>query len=178
MKFAIAWVLLCLVCNHTHAQIFTQVDSEYTLGSGDTINISVYDEPDLSLTAQLSDAGTLDYPFLGRLKISGLTVSELQNLITIGLKGDYLISPKVSIGIAEYRHFFINGEVVLSGGFPFQPGLTVRKAVSLAQGFTERADEKDIYIISESDPRQKPRKATLNSPVKPGDIITVEQSFF
>ncbi|MYM65125.1 polysaccharide biosynthesis/export family protein [Pseudomaricurvus sp. HS19] len=153
--------------------------SEYTLGSGDVIGIHVFGESDLSFDeVQLSDAGTLSYPFLGELKLKGLTVGELQHKITKGLLGDYLIDPRVSITIVKYRQFFINGEVEKPGGFPFQPGLTVRKAVSLAEGFTERAAKKNIFIISDNTADQTPVRVELNTPVKPGDIITVEQSFF
>ncbi|NHO68520.1 polysaccharide export protein [Aestuariicella hydrocarbonica] len=152
--------------------------SEYTLGSGDVIRILVYGEDDLSVESQLSDAGTLSYPFLGELQLLGLTVGELQNKITQGLLGDYLIDPKVSVTILEYRQFYINGEVEKPGGFPFQPGLTIRKAVSLAEGFTERASKKNIFVVSDNDPTSTPRRVELNSPVQPGDSITIEQSFF
>jgi polysaccharide export outer membrane protein len=152
--------------------------SGYALGSGDTVRIQVYGEQDLTIEAQLSDAGTVSYPFLGELRLLGLTVGQLQDKITAGLKGDYLIDPKVTVTILEYRQFYINGEVKRPGGFPFQPGLTVSKAVSLAEGFTERASRSNIFIISDSDDTQTPRRAELNSPVKPGDIITIEQSFF
>lgn len=152
--------------------------SGYTLGSGDKIRIQVYGEDDLTIEAQLSDAGTLSYPFLGELKLLGLTVGQLQTKIIEGLKGDYLIDPKVTITILEYRQFYVNGEVKKPGGFPFQPGLTVSKAVSLAEGFTERASKANIFIISDGDTTHTPRRVTLTSPVKPGDIITIEQSFF
>ncbi|MGH1373381.1 MAG: polysaccharide biosynthesis/export family protein [Cellvibrionaceae bacterium] len=153
--------------------------SEYTLGSGDAISIHVFGEDDLSFDEiQLSDAGSLSYPFLGEIQLLGLTVGELQAKITQGLLGDYLIDPRVSVTIVGYRQFYINGEVEKPGGFSFQPGLTIRKAVSLAEGFTERAAKSNIFVISDSDASQTPRKVGLNSPVKPGDIITVEQSFF
>jgi len=152
--------------------------SEYTLGSGDHIRIQVYGESDLTVEAQLSDAGTISYPFLGELRLLGLTVGQLQKKVSDGLLGDYLIDPKVSVTILEYRQFYINGEVKNPGGFPFKPGLTVRKAVSLAQGFTERAARGNIFIISDNQTLAVPRKVGLNEPVKPGDIITIEQSFF
>ncbi len=152
--------------------------SEYTLGSGDHIRIQVYGEEDLTVEAQLSDAGTISYPFLGELRLLGLTVGQLQKKVSDGLLGDYLIDPKVSVTILEYRQFYINGEVKSPGGFPFKPGLTVRKAVSLAQGFTERAARGNVFIISDNQATSVPRKVGLNEPVKPGDIITIEQSFF
>ncbi len=152
--------------------------SSYTLGSGDQIRIQVYGEDDLTIEVRLSDAGTLSFPFLGEFKVLGLTVGGLQQYVSDGLMGDYLIDPKVSVTIVEYRQFFINGEVEKPGGFAFRPGLTVRKAISLAGGFTERASKSNVFIISDSDPTRTPRNVSLNASLTPGDIITVEQSFF
>ena len=80
--------------------------------------------------------------------------------------------------INEYRNFFINGSVEKPGGYPYIPGLTVRKAVSLAGGFKERASREKIFVISDDDRSQRARKVDLNAAVSPGDIITVEESFF
>ena len=101
--------------------------SQYQLGSGDKINISVFGENDLSLEVRLPDVGTINYPFLGEVKLVGLTAAEVEQLIYTGLKGDYLINPSVSVTITEYRPFFIDGEVKRPGGYPYQPGLTVNK---------------------------------------------------
>jgi len=173
--------LLCLFTGFFSVSVSVQAEtglSEYTLGSGDLIRIHVYGEDDLGVETLLSDAGTLSYPFLGELKVLGLTAGELQGRITQGLLGDYLIDPKVSVTILEYRQFYINGEVKMPGGFAFKPGLTVRKAVSLAQGFTERAAKGNIFVISDNDSTQTARRVDQNESVKPGDIITIEQSFF
>jgi polysaccharide export outer membrane protein len=108
----------------------------------------------------------------------GKTVSELEGLIREGLKGRYLLNPQVTVTINEYRNFFINGQVVNSGGFQYVPGLTVRKAVSIAGGFKERASKEKIFVIREDDPKQVSQKVDLNATVNPGDIVTVEESFF
>ena len=153
--------------------------SRYQLGSGDVISITVFGEEDLKLQKmRLTDAGTISYPVLGELKILGLTVGELEKVITDGLKGRYLVNPKVSVSVDEYRPFFINGQVERGGGYPFQPGLTVRKAVTLAGGFKERASKEKIFIIRDKERNAKPVKVDLDTPVHPGDIITVEESFF
>ncbi len=153
--------------------------SRYQLGTGDVISITVFGEDDLKLQKmRLTDAGTISYPVLGELKILGLTVGELERVITDGLKGRYLVNPKVSVSVDEYRPFFINGQVERGGGYPFQPGLTVRKAVTLAGGFKERASKEKIFIIRDKERNAKPVKVDLDTPVHPGDIITVEESFF
>ena len=146
----------------------------YRLATGDRVAISVYGEDDLSIDTYLSDRGTISYPFLGEVKASGLTIGGLEDLITRELKGDYLINPRVSVRILEYRKFFVNGQVKSPGGYPYQPGMTVRHAVSLAGGFTERASRNKINVIRDN----TSTRAQLNDAVRAGDTITVEESFF
>ncbi len=157
----------------------SQAYSSYQLGAGDIINIYVFGEDDLSKEKiKLTDAGTLSYPVLGELRVLGLTVGDLERMITDGLRGRYLVNPRVSVQVAEYRPFYINGMVEKPGGYPYQPGLTVRKAGSIAGGFRERASSSKMYVIRENDPTNKAEKVTMNTLINPGDIITVEESFF
>ena len=154
-------------------------DSQYQLGSGDVISINVFGEEDLSFEQiRMTDAGTFSYPFLGEVRALGKTVAEIERIIINGLKGDYLIDPKVSVSITEYRDFFVNGEVKNPGGYPFKPGLTLRKAVALAGGLTERASENKVSVIRENGNDKRTFKANMDTPIQPGDIITIEQSFF
>jgi polysaccharide export outer membrane protein len=156
----------------------TQASQDYRLGIGDKIEIVVYDEPDLGVITTLSQSGVISYPFLGDLKITGLTSKEVEQLISSGLRGSYLVDPKVSLAILQYRPFYIQGEVKLSGGYPYQPGLTLRKAISLAGGFTERASQTKISVVREKGGKRNKLAITLDDFINPGDIITVEQSFF
>ncbi|MDH3355121.1 MAG: polysaccharide export protein [Chromatiales bacterium] len=154
-----------------------ELKNSYQLGTGDLISIQVYGEDDLVLEARLGDSGSISYPFLGDLQIAGYTVREVEQIIIRGLKGGYLINPLVSVTIKEYRQFFINGEVKSPGGFPFNPGLTIRKAISLAGGFTDRAARGSIFIIHDGESHTQ-HDVDLNAPIRPGDIITIEESFF
>lgn len=153
--------------------------SNYRLGSGDVITVQVLGEDDLRRErVRLSDAATISYPILGEIRLLGKTVSELETLIRNGLAGRYLLNPQVTVTINEYRNFYVNGQVEKPGGYPFIPGLTVLKAVSLAGGFKERASKSNIFVIREDDPAQKPQRVAMNAPIHPGDILTVEESFF
>ena len=122
--------------------------------------------------------GTIQYPVLGEVRVLGLTIGDLEQRITSGLKGRYLIDPKVTVDIDEYRPFFINGEVGRPGGYPYVPGLTLLKAVTIAGGFKDRASKSKMWVIREGDPAQKREKVDMNSPIYPGDIVTIEESFF
>jgi polysaccharide export outer membrane protein len=152
--------------------------SDYRLGAGDKLVITVFNEKELSMEVLLSDAGSFLYPFLGEIVAKNRTIGELQTLLTESLKDGYLIDPKVYVSILEYRPFFVNGEVGKPGGYPYQPGLTIRKAISLAGGLTPRASLTKIYVIHENDPLGQPRLTMLDAVIVPGDIVTVDQSFF
>ena len=153
--------------------------SSYKLAAGDVISIRVLGEDDFTREKiRLTDAGTISFPTIGEIKVLGRTVGDLEAIIVAGLKGRILVNPKVSVQIDEYRPFYVNGMVDKPGGYPFQPGLTVRKAVSLAGGFKERASPSKIFVIREDDPSQKAQKVDLNTFIGPGDILTVEESFF
>ncbi|MBR9884892.1 MAG: polysaccharide export protein [Oceanospirillales bacterium] len=175
----LAHVLVLLSLSILSVNAWSAGDSQYRLGSGDVISINVFGEEDLSFEQlRMTDAGTFSYPFLGEVRALGLTAAELEQRIIKGLKGDYLIDPKVSVSILEYRDFFVNGEVKEPGGYPFKPGLTLRKAIALAGGFTERASKSKMSIIRENGNDKRTFNADLDTRIAPGDIITIEQSFF
>ncbi len=154
-------------------------NTQYKLASGDVIRINVFGELDLSFEElRLTDAGTFSYPFIGEVKAKGKTAAEIEQILVAELKGDYLIDPRVSVSVVAYREFFISGEVKDPGGYPFQPGLTLRRAVALAGGLTERASENRITIIRDQDESRTPVPATLSTSVMPGDSITIDQGFF
>ncbi len=170
-------LLWAFICSPALAQIPEL--SSYKLGSGDMITIRVLGEDDLKREkVRLSDAGTVSFPVLGEIRVRGMTVGALEDYITKGLKGRYLLNPQVNVSIEEYRNFYVNGMVEKPGGYPFSPGLTVRKAITLAGGFRERASRDKINIIRDDDPKQIARKVDMSAAVLPGDIITIEESFF
>ena len=171
-------LVLSLCSGIASAQVHAQ-DEGYTLNAGDAIRIHVYGEEDLSFQQLLvGHHGRISYPFLGELKVTGKTAAQLQQMLVDGLKPDYLIDPRISVSIVKYRPFFVNGEVKNPGGVSFQPGLTLRKAISLAGGFTERANKKEVLVIRDTDPDLEEQKVGLDYRVQPGDIFTVQDTFF
>ncbi|MDD1792075.1 polysaccharide export protein [Enterovibrio makurazakiensis] len=150
---------------------------QYVLDDGDYISINVYGEEDLSMQILLSTRGRFDYPYLGRLEAAGKSVSQLQRIIESGLRGDYLIDPKVTVNVVKFRKFYVNGEVHHPGGYDYQPGLTIGKAIAIAGGFTDRASRNDIQK-TEAKNGTTQNNVGLSQAVGPGDIIVVDQSFF
>ena len=166
-------ILLCCSGNSIAASL-----EDYKLGAGDKIKIQVFGEDDLTVESLVGEAGMISYPFLGEIKVRGLTLSGLEKYITDRLKGPYLIDPEVTVSILDYRQFYVNGHVEKPGGFSFQPGMTVRKAISLAGGFEERANKDKIFVVHGDDPNGAQLPIGLEDMIQPGDIVTVERSFF
>jgi len=153
--------------------------SDYRVDTGDRVSVTVYQEPDLSVVGVRVNAnGIISYPLLGELYVSGLTAQELHDLVKIKLLDGYLQNPSVTVSIDSYRLYFIKGEVKRPGGYSFVDGLTVAKAVALAGGFTERASQRSISLVRESDPERPLESVGTNTAIRPGDIITVGESFF
>lgn len=182
---AAVWVCLVLVLGLPGAPARAQGVplgeglSSYMLGAGDVISIRVLGEDDYTKEKiRLTDAGTIFYPVVGEIRIHGMTLGELERIITNGLKGRILVNPRVLVQIDTYRPYFITGMVKSPGSYQYQPGLTVRKAASMAGGFHERASLKKIFVIREGDKTQTPQRTDLDDSIGPGDLVTVEESFF
>ncbi|MGH1485637.1 MAG: polysaccharide biosynthesis/export family protein [Cellvibrionaceae bacterium] len=154
----------------------TALQGEYLLGVGDIVRIQVFGEPDLTMNVQLTELGVFTYPYLGELSIIGRSVADVQKMLTEALDGDFLVDPKVSVTVESYREIFVGGEVSQSGSFPYQPGLTVGKAIFLAGGFTERSSKRRVKVQSEGE--EKSKRVSLDYMLKPGDIVTVSRRFF
>lgn len=155
-----------------------KTDQRYRLSSDDVISINVFGEPDLSLqSARIAADGTISMPLLGRINVKGRTIKDVDAIVTQMLLDGYLKKPSVSVTITEHRPFYIEGEVRNPGSYSFRRGLTVLQAVTLAGGFTERASKRSIYVEKEKS-RDKRNKVSLNYRIAPGDIVTVNESFF
>jgi len=152
--------------------------SDYLLGVGDSIEIVVYGEKDLTTEVKIARSGFISFPFLDDIQVIGLSIKEVEDKIHTGLLGDYLINPQVSISIVEYRPFFIHGQVVRPGGFPYQEDLRLDKAIALAGGLTNRASKVDWIITRTVQGKTVTIEANIATLIQPDDIIKIEQSFF
>lgn len=152
--------------------------SGYLLSAEDVLKITVFDEPDLSLDeVRIASNGLISMPLIGEVRVSGLTTEQVANKIESLLADGYLKKPRVSVSIYEYRQFYVHGAVEKPGGYSYQDGLTVQRAIVLAGGFTERASERKITLVREKEP-EKSFPVSLKHLVRPGDVISVGESFF
>lgn len=152
--------------------------SEYELGPGDKVHIVVYGEADLTTDVKIDKSGFISFPFLDDIQVIGLSTKKLEKVIKEGLLGDYLVDPQVSVSIAMYRPFFIHGQVKRPGGYPYQDGLTLDKAIAIAGGLSNRASTSDWKITRIVNSVKVTLAGNVATEISPDDIIKIEQSFF
>ena len=123
----------------------------------------------------MSGEGKINYPLLGVLHVAGQTIEGVQKDLTARLASGYLRQPKVSVTIVRHRNFYVGGEVKTPGGYPYQEGLTVQKAITMAGGFTEKSDKTDIKVTRLSGKGVDAVSAEADTRVMPDDLIAVAQ---
>lgn len=150
----------------------------YRLGPRDRIQISVFNQAELTGEYVLDGEGRFSMPLIGAVNAAGLTPAELEDLLVGLLRPDYLVNPRVSIEVRNYRPYYLVGEVQSTGSFPYVEGITYLTAIAMAGGYSYRARKDVVYVIRGDDPKQEELKLDVNERVRPGDIIRVAERYF
>ncbi|MEJ0025889.1 MAG: polysaccharide biosynthesis/export family protein [Rhizomicrobium sp.] len=152
--------------------------TDYRLGSGDKVHITVFDEADLSGDFQVDATGVIRLPLIGQVKAGGLTAHEVESGIAAALSQGYLNDPKVAVEITTYRPFYIVGEVIKPGEYPYANGMTLSSAVALAGGFTPKAIQSTVYVRHQGENAERRLAVNEGTPVRPGDVVRVDSTTF
>ncbi len=149
-------------------------DSDYRLGVNDTIHLSIDDSADLSGDYQVESTGFVRLPRIGLVNAEGLSVHELENSIATVLKNGSHDGPRVAIEITTNRPFYVVGEVLKPGEYPFARDTSASSAVALAGGYTSKAVRGVVFIRHRGDRVERRLAAAPTTPIRPGDVIRVE----
>jgi polysaccharide biosynthesis/export protein len=151
----------------------------YSLGPGDVVRLITFGDESLSGQFRVSDGGMIAMPLIGGVPASGLSPDALAARVAESLeRANLLRSPSVSAEVIVYRPIFVLGEVSKPGQYPYQPGMTVVTAVAVAGGFTYRAIVDYASVVRTQDGAAIEGKASRQSFVQPGDVITVFERRF
>jgi protein involved in polysaccharide export with SLBB domain len=184
------WASLVLLAFFHSAAVFAQTPQhvveaptgtvrEYRLDMGDKVKVTVYGEDDLSGEFSIDGSGRMSLPMLGPVPAAGLTLSQLSDSVTQLLTSKhYLVNPRVSAEVTNYRPFTILGEVNKPGEYPYENGMSVLNAVALAGGYTYHADQTTIFIRRKSGAREQEYPAKDETLVFPGDTVRVVERIF
>jgi polysaccharide export outer membrane protein len=137
----------------------------------------VFNEPDLTGLWVIGSQGTVAYPLAGEVRAAGLTVPEFAAALQTALS-QYIRQPNVSVEVANYRPFFILGEVQRPGTYPYSLSLTVLNAVATAGGFTYRANRRRVFIRHANELDERAYPLTAATPVMPGDTVRIGERLF
>ncbi|RLA21654.1 MAG: polysaccharide export protein [Gammaproteobacteria bacterium] len=174
MKNIIACLFVGLLC----ASPISSAEEVYKVSADDALTIIVFGEKDLSFSGiKIGTDGNLSFPLVGNIPVAGLTTGQIEEKIESLLKEGYLKNPQATVSIKEYRSIYIYGEVRRPGAYPYQKGLTIEKAIVLAGGLTARASNEKVTVVHEEEP-EKIIQTKRNARLRPGDIVTIKESFF
>ena len=186
--FLSALTLLLAACGSTGGQTvgareaapdaLMQMASAYQLGSSDRLRVTVFGHPDLSGEFEVDGTGSISLPLIGQKTAIGLSTAQLETSITETLAAGYILDPRVSVEVINYRPFYILGEVGQPGEYPYTNGLTVQNAVAAAGGYTYRANKRVVYIKSIDSDREIAYDLTPGTVVKPGDTLRIGERIF
>lgn len=150
----------------------------YALGAGDKLRINVFGQPDLSGEFEVDGSGSISMPLIGQITAAGVDTPTLERTIAAKLDGDFILNPKVSAEVINYRPFYILGEVGQAGEYPYTSRLTVKNAVAAAGGFSYRANEKIVFIKHIDSSEEIKYVLDSNTLVQPGDTLRIEEKYF
>jgi len=163
-------------------------NTEYQIGADDTLEITVFQVPELSRTVQVDRNGEFSLPILGRVPAAGKTADELTAFLTQKLQGRYLKDPLIAVvvKVAAKNRVTVDGAVIKPGVYPLTGPTTLIQAVALANGPDPRvANMRRVTIIRTVDGRRRGQTYDLakirdGKAADPGvdadDIIIVEAS--
>jgi polysaccharide export outer membrane protein len=150
----------------------------YRLDSGDRLRVVVFGQDGLSNSYAVDTSGKITMPLIGAVTARGLTPAEVSNAVAARLQQGYVREPHVAVEVESYRPFFVLGEVLLPGQFPYVPNLTAEGAVAIAGGFSPRALRGPVEMHRPSADGMSVGTVPLNFPVRPGDTIVVAERWF
>ena len=149
------------------------------LGPNDRLRITVFGQPTLTGEYTLDGNGVLAFPLIGNVPANGSTTTELQQKIAAKLQPEYLVNPNVSAEIVNRRPFYVIGEVLKPGNYPYVSDITAVNAIAMAGGFTRRARKNDFYIRRlDKDGKMVRIEANSGTVLQAGDTLEVRERLF
>jgi protein involved in polysaccharide export with SLBB domain len=168
-------------------QLAPMVDT--SLGVGDSFEVRVLGEPDLSGLYRVGSEGNITFPLVGDVHVDGLDAQAAARLIAAKLKQGMLRDPQVTVLVKDQtsKKIYVLGQVGKPGTFTYTPSMSVVEAITVAGGFTPLAAKNDTTLTR----NEAGKKTTLRIPVadigegrarnvflQPGDIISVPERLF
>jgi polysaccharide export outer membrane protein len=152
---------------------------DYRLGPEDEIEIRVWDHDDLTRKTRVGLDGKISFPFVGEIKAQGRSLLEVQKEIELHLGPKYIVDPRVSITVTEYKSgkFFVVGNVHKPGTYPLTKTIRVVEAISqaggVASGTMGKSSSGAVAIIVRAQPGERLEQPKMPDKIPASQKITV-----
>lgn len=148
--------LVVVSASASMAQVVVRSDDDapnaYAIGIGDVVEISVWKNPELSVTVPVRPDGRLSVPLLGDIQAAGMTPLALKDELSLKFR-EFVTAPSVSVVIKEInsRKVYVSGEVASPGAFDLQPRTKLMQVMSMAGGMTAYAKGRVVVLRDSTD---------------------------
>ena len=132
---------------------FAMTAGAQTLEAGDSIGVSVLQDPKLDRQTLIDRAGMISFPLAGRMRAAGLTPQALESLLRTRLRGNYSSDLDITVSLLtttkdedQKPRIFVTGEVKAPGSYLFRPKTSIMQAIALSGGLGPFAAKKRIQV--------------------------------
>lgn len=145
--------------------------SEFILGAGDTIEITVYRHDDLKKTVKVGTSGKIMFPLIGDVQAAGISIFQLRDNMQERLS-IYIVDPQVTISVTtvQSQKIIVLGEVNNPGAFTLDTDITLMEAISKAGGMTEDAKSSNVLLIRKGQGKSNVVSMDFKKVIKKGDL--------
>jgi len=149
------------------------------LQPGEKLKITVYGEEALTGEYDVNPGGYVSLPLIGQIRAAGQTPEQFgRNVAARYRAGGFLQDPHVNVAVVVFKPFYVLGEALTPGEYPYRSGLNVHSAVAMAGGFTYRASRTYVLIRHVGDEVWREYSLAEPVPIAPGDLIRVPERYF
>ena len=148
------------------------------LGPGDTVHVTVFQQPDLTTDARINDKGAIAMPLVGQVKISGLSTTEAATTIAESLKqGQYLKAPQVSVALTTVRSRQVSmlGLIVRPGRYPLEQAHTKLPDLIAAAGGIAAGGDENVTVMRDGK-SEKVSSLSKDFELKGGDTVYIDRA--
>lgn len=182
-KTAFSLALILVVASASAAQVVVRADEDppnaYAIGIGDVVEISVWKNPELSVTVPVRPDGRVSVPLLGDIQAAGMTPLALRDELSLKFR-EFVTAPSVSVVIKEInsRKVYVTGEVATPGAYDLQPRTKLLQVMAMAGGMTPYAKRRVVVLRDSKDGKGDKRYEidinTIISGRRPEDNIILQ----
>jgi polysaccharide export outer membrane protein len=173
----LAWILFSALLAATPALAQTRdaTRSSEALGAGDSVRVTVFQNPDLTTDARVSPRGTIVFPLVGEIELGGLTPAQAGNRIADQLRrGGYMVKPQVAVTIQQVRsrQVHVLGQLQRPGNYVLEDtGARLTDILTLAGGISA-AGADTVTVLTHRDGKAVTQAIDLPAIFRGGDAAT------